>query len=99
MRLICTSNIDVRGMSTPVSSFTLAASRALFSSLTAAQRLRKAASSANGLRPASLDASLIHSSDPSASVISAASPGLQKASQRRGVTPLVLFWNFSGCSA
>ena len=33
---------------------------------------------------------------PSVSVISAASSGLHHASQRRGVTPLVLFWNFSG---
>jgi hypothetical protein len=35
---------------------------------------------------------------PSLEVMSADSLGLQKASQRRGVTPLVLFWNFSGNS-
>ncbi len=39
---------------------------------------------------------LIHSSLPSVWVMSADSSGLQKASHRRGVTPLVLFWNFSG---
>lgn len=40
--------------------------------------------------------SLIQRSLPRVSVMSARSGGLQKASQRRGVTPLVLFWNFSG---
>ena len=40
--------------------------------------------------------SLIHRSLPSVSVMSARSGGLQKASQRRGVTPLVLFWNLQG---
>lgn len=40
--------------------------------------------------------SLIQASVPRVSVMSARSGGLQKASQRRGVTPLVLFWNFSG---
>lgn len=40
--------------------------------------------------------SLIQRSLPRVSVISSRSGGLQKASQRRGVTPLVLFWNFSG---
>jgi hypothetical protein len=39
-----------------------------------------------------------HLSLPSVSVISLDSGGLQNASQRRGVTPLVLFWNFSGNS-
>ncbi len=43
--------------------------------------------------------SLIQASSPSVSVMSARRPGLQKASQRRGVTPLVLFWNFSGKTA
>ena len=33
---------------------------------------------------------------PSVLVMSLASGGLQNASHRRGVTPLVLFWNFSG---
>ena len=40
--------------------------------------------------------SLIHASEPSVSVIRALSSGLQNASHRRGVTPLVLFWNLSG---
>ena len=41
--------------------------------------------------------SLIHRSlPPSVSLISARSGGLQNASQRRGVTPLVLLPNFSG---
>lgn len=33
---------------------------------------------------------------PNVLVMSLASGGLQNASQRRGVTPFVLFWNFSG---
>lgn len=33
------------------------------------------------------------------SAIRSASPGLQRSSQRRGVMPFVLFWNFSGSSS
>lgn len=33
------------------------------------------------------------------SAMSSANPGLQSRSQRRGVMPLVLFWNFSGSSS
>ena len=40
--------------------------------------------------------SLIQASVPRVLVMSWRRGGLQKASQRRGVTPLVLFWNFSG---
>ena len=40
--------------------------------------------------------SLIQASVPSVSLMSARSGGLQNASHRRGVTPFVLFWNFSG---
>jgi len=47
-------------------------------------------------RTLSCSVSLIHRSLPSVSVMSSRSGGLQNASQRRGVTPLVLFWNFSG---
>ena len=39
---------------------------------------------------------LTQASEPSVRVMRSARAGLQKASQRRGVTPLVLFWNLWG---
>ena len=49
-----------------------------------------------GQHTCSRSSSFIQASEPRVSVISADSSGLQNASHRRGVTPLVLFWNFSG---
>lgn len=47
-------------------------------------------------RTLSWSVSVIQRELPRVLVMSARRGGLQKASQRRGVTPLVLFWNFSG---
>ena len=51
------------------------------------------------VRTCSMSRSVIQASEPKVSVMSARSGGLHIASHRRGVTPLVLFWNFSGHSS
>ena len=77
----------------------LVARRSLLACLTERHLAWKPLSSACWRSPDSSVVSFIQASVPSVSVMSAARPGLHQASHRRGVTPFVLFWNFSGVSS
>ena len=96
MRLIWMSNIASVETLTPVESSMSFAQSALRSCLASFHFFCSSASFARGASFSRSAVSVTHSSVPIASVITSESWGLQKASQRRGVTPLVLFWNFSG---
>mmetsp|Transcript_23788 Transcript_23788/g.76437 ORF Transcript_23788/g.76437 Transcript_23788/m.76437 type:complete len:289 (+) Transcript_23788:1096-1962(+) len=96
MRFTCTSNSACSGTLMPVAFSMYAARRTLFHSLTSANLAWNSGSSANSARPLSSSRSVTHASPPSVLVASLASRGLASSTQRRGVTPFVLFWNFPG---
>ncbi len=95
MRLTITSNMEDGSTTTPVVSRTSSASATLFWCRAACHCSRKPASSAYGSSARSCARSEIQPS-PIASDTSRVRRGLDSASQRRGVTPLVMLVNFSG---
>ena len=70
----------------------------VLTSFTAATLFRKDLSSRHCFSFFSSNRSSIHCS-PIFSDSNSERPGLQRRSQRRGVIPFVLFWNFSGLSS
>src|SRR6056297_3043182 len=97
IRLTCTSNRESVFRLTPVLLYTYSACSRLLFCLTSHHWERNSSSSIKSSSCRSSSKSFNQLS-PIQSLIKPASRGLQRAIQRRGVTPFVLLLNFSGAS-